>query len=160
MAIDMFLKVEGIEGESKNAKHLKWIDVVSFNWGAKQPGNVAVGGGGGSGKVNYQDLTIQALIDKSTPALLKYCSTGKHLPKLQLSICKSGGQEIEYTKITLEEVLLTATEFIGQSYGATLGMAYSFQAGKVSLEYSEQTADGGKGPSSIAGWDIKQNKEV
>jgi len=67
----MFLKVEGINGESKNANHKQWIDVFSFNWGARQPGNMAVGGGGGAGKVNFRDLTVQALIDKATPALLK-----------------------------------------------------------------------------------------
>ncbi|MGE6888400.1 type VI secretion system tube protein Hcp, partial [Serratia bockelmannii] len=49
MAMDMFLKVEGINGESKNANHKQWIDVFSFNWGARQPGNMAVGGGGGAG---------------------------------------------------------------------------------------------------------------
>ncbi|EPC4310549.1 type VI secretion system tube protein Hcp, partial [Cronobacter sakazakii] len=52
MAIDMFLKVEGVTGESKDANHSSWIDVLSFNWGAAQPGNMAVGGGGGAGKVN------------------------------------------------------------------------------------------------------------
>jgi len=56
MAIDMFLKVEGVTGESKDANHASWIDVLSFNWGAAQPGNMAVGGGGGAGKVNFQDL--------------------------------------------------------------------------------------------------------
>lgn len=51
MAIDIFLKIDGIEGESQNANHKKWIDVLSFNWGAQQPGNMSVGGGGGAGKL-------------------------------------------------------------------------------------------------------------
>ncbi|WP_273852508.1 Hcp family type VI secretion system effector [Serratia bockelmannii] len=159
MAMDMFLKVEGINGESKNANHKQWIDVFSFNWGARQPGNMAVGGGGGAGKVNFRDLTVQALIDKATPALLKYCSAGKHLAKVQLSLCKAGGQEVEYTHITLEDVLVTHTDFIGVEHGSTLGIEYSFQAGKVSMEYWEQAKQGNKGASVQMGWDIKQNKE-
>ncbi|EKP4478785.1 type VI secretion system tube protein Hcp, partial [Cronobacter dublinensis] len=69
MAIDMFLKVEGVTGESKDANHSNWIDVLSFNWGAAQPGNMSVGGGGGAGKVNFQDLAVQAIVDKGTPAI-------------------------------------------------------------------------------------------
>lgn len=160
MAIDIFLKVDGIDGESQNANHKKWIDVYSFSWGAKQPGNMAVGGGGGAGKVNYRDLTVQALVDKGTPALLKYCSSGKHIAKVQLSICKAGGQEVEYTLITLEDVLVTQTDYIGVAHGSTLGMEYSFQASKVAMEYWEQTSQGNKGASVQMGWDIKQNKEV
>lgn len=60
MAIDMYMKVEGMTGESQDSNHKGWTDVLSFNWGASQPGNMAAGGGGGSGKVNYQDLRIQA----------------------------------------------------------------------------------------------------
>ncbi|MBP2170818.1 type VI secretion system secreted protein Hcp [Erwinia toletana] len=158
MATDMFLKVEGIEGESQNANHKKWIDVYSFSWSAQQPGNMAVGGGGGAGKVNFGDLSVQALIDKTTPTLLQYCSAGKHLPKVQLSVCKAGGQEVEYTLITLEDVLVTHTDFIGVKHGSTLGMEYSFQAAKVSTEYWEQSDKGNRGASVQMGWDIKQNK--
>lgn len=48
MAIDMFLKVEGVTGESKDSNHISWTDITSFSWGASQPGNMSVGGGGGA----------------------------------------------------------------------------------------------------------------
>ena len=72
MAIDMFLKVEGASGESKDSNHKGWTDITSFSWGASQPGNMGVGGGGGAGKVCFNDLHVNALVDKSTPALLKH----------------------------------------------------------------------------------------
>lgn len=68
--------------------------------GASQPGNMSVGGGGGAGKVNFNDLHVNALIDKSTTAILKHCASGKHLTKVELSVCKAGGQQVEYTRIT------------------------------------------------------------
>lgn len=98
MAIDMFLKVEGASGESKDSNHKGWTDITSFSWGASQPGNMGVGGGGGAGKVCFNDLHVNALIDKSTPALLKHCSSGKHLTKIELSVCKAGGSQVEYAK--------------------------------------------------------------
>lgn len=49
MSTDLFLKIEGITGESQDANHKGWIGVDSFTWGATQPGNMATGGGGGAG---------------------------------------------------------------------------------------------------------------
>ena len=49
MAIDMFMKVEGINGEAKDANHKDWTDIESFDWGAEQPGSMTTGGGGGAG---------------------------------------------------------------------------------------------------------------
>ncbi len=147
-------------GESKNSNHTGRTDITSFNWGATQPGNMAVGGGGGAGKVNFADLHVDALIDNSTTAILKYCSSGKHLTKVELSICKAGGGQVEYARITLEDVLVTAVNCTGSDSGDTVGITYSFQASKVKQQYWEQTSTGGKGAESSAGWNIKENKEA
>lgn len=58
MSIDLFLKIEGITGESQDSNHKGWINIDSFTWGASQPGNMSIGGGGGAGKVQYRDLTV------------------------------------------------------------------------------------------------------
>ena len=39
MAVDYFLKIDGIEGESKDSKHAKEIDLLSWSWGASQTGS-------------------------------------------------------------------------------------------------------------------------
>ncbi|WP_034912043.1 type VI secretion system tube protein Hcp [Erwinia sp. 9145] len=160
MAIDMFLKVDGVTGESKDSNHTGWTDITSFSWGATQPGNMSVGGGGGAGKVNYNDLHVNALIDKSATAILKYCSSGKHINKVELSICKAGGNQVEYTRITLEDVLVTSVEYSGENDGDLVGLAYAFQAAKVKQQYWEQSSSGGKGAESSAGWNIKENREA
>lgn len=157
MAVDIFLQVEGVSGESQDSNHKGWIDALSYTWGASQPGNVAVGGGGGAGKVTYRDLSVQALIDKATPTLLTYCSSGKHVTKVILSVCKAGGTQIEYSRITLEDVLITLTEFNGVSNTDTIAVNYNFQAAKVSLKYWIQTEKGGKGAEVSGGWNIKKN---
>ncbi|WP_411751993.1 Hcp family type VI secretion system effector [Serratia sp. (in: enterobacteria)] len=159
MAIDMFLKVEGANGESKDSNHKGWTDIISFSWGASQPGNMGVGGGGGAGKVCFNDLHVNALVDKSTPALLKHCASGKHLGKIELSICKAGGGQVEYVKITLEDVLVTSVQYTGSDGEDTVGVNYAFQAAKVKQQYWEQSDKGGKGAESSAGWNIKENKE-
>jgi type VI secretion system secreted protein Hcp len=160
VAIDMYLKVDGINGESTDANHKNWIDVLSFSWVAQQQGNMSVGGGGGTGKVVFQDLQVYALIDKATPAILGYCSAGKHVTKIELSACKAGGSQVEYVNIALEDVLVTSTQFTGVDSNDGINILYTFQASKVQVKYYEQSGQGGKGAESSTGWDIKQNKAL
>jgi len=160
MSTDLFLKIDGITGESQDNNHKGWINIDSFTWGASQPGNMSVGGGGGAGKVQYRDLSVQALIDKATPAIMRYVSIGKHLSRVELSICKAGGKQIEYCRITLVDVLITSVIFNGTTNRDTIGLSYQFQASKVKTQYWEQSASGSKGAETQSGWDIKGNREV
>ncbi|EIC84123.1 type VI secretion system tube protein Hcp [Serratia sp. M24T3] len=157
MAISMFLQVSGITGESKDSNHTGWSDILSFSWGANQPNNMNVGGGGGAGKVYFNDLHVNALIDKATPSLMKYCANGEHIPTITLSVCKAGGTQVEYTQIVLTQVLVTAVQYIGAHTDDTVGINYSFQAASVKSEYWVQLDTGGQGASTEFTWDIKQN---
>ncbi|MFS2222873.1 Hcp family type VI secretion system effector [Pantoea sp. B65] len=156
MSTDMYLKVEGVSGESKDSNHNGWTDITSFSWGATQQGNT----GGAVGKVNFSDLHITAPVDKSVTALIKYCATGKYVNKVELSLCRAGGQQIEFLKITLQDVLVTTVDFSGATKDDKLAVTYCFQAAKVRQQYWETTSSGGKGAETSAGWDIKENREI
>ncbi|WP_208507881.1 type VI secretion system tube protein Hcp, partial [Variovorax paradoxus] len=86
MAVDMFMRVEGANGESKDSNHKDWTDIKSFAWGATQPGNMVSGGGGGVGKASFNDLQVLARIDKAAPSVMKNCASGKHLSKVEVSV--------------------------------------------------------------------------
>lgn len=160
MAVDMFMKIDGANGESKDANHKDWTDIQSFSWGATQPGAITSGGGGGIGKANFNDLHVVARIDKASPAVMKHCANGKHLSKIELSLCKAGGTQIEYSKITLDDVLVTSVQIAADKESEAVLVNYAFQAAKVKQQYWEQTDTGGKGAESLVAWDIKQNKEA
>ena len=160
MAIDMFMKVEGVNGESKDSNHKDWTNIESFDWGAEQPGSMTSGGGGGAGKVNFNVLTVVAAIDKAAPTILKNCATGQHLSKVEISVCKAGGEQIEYSRTTLEDVLVTGVKFIGVQDNDALKMRYSFQAAKVKNQYWEQTDKGSKGAEVQMAFNIKENKSA
>ena len=78
MSADMFLKIEGVEGEAVDHKHGGEIDVLAWSWGMTQSGSMHIGGGGGAGKVSVDNLTVTKYVDKSTPNLINTCCTGKH----------------------------------------------------------------------------------
>lgn len=160
MAVDMYMKIEGVNGESKDAQHKEWTDIKSFSWGATQPGSMSTGGGGGTGKASFNDLYVECRIDRAAPAVLKHCATGKHLGKVELSVCKAGGEQVEYSRITLEDVLVTSVQYTGNQDSDAMMVGYAFQAAKVKQQYWEQTDKGGKGAESVIGYDIKQNKTI
>ena len=90
MAVDMFLKLDGIEGESKDAKHAGEIDIESFAWGMAQTGSGHRGTGSGTGKVDVHDITITKVVDKSSPSLMLACANGKHIAKGSITVRRAG----------------------------------------------------------------------
>ena len=160
MAIDMFLKIEGVSGESKDTNHKDWTHLESFDWGADQSGSMSSGGGGGAGKVNFNDLTVVCAIDKAAPTILKNCAVGQHISKVEVSVCKAGGTQIEYSRTTLEDVLVTSVKFIGAQDSDVLKIRYAFQAAKVKTQYWEQSDKGSKGAEVQMAFNIKENKSI
>src|SRR5262245_14402751 len=106
MSMDMFFTIDGIKGESSDGSHKEAIDVLAWSWGLSQSATTHMGSGGGSGKVNVQDLSFTKYIDKSTSDLMNACFTGKHLKNAKLTVRKAGGDApLEYLKITLDDVI-------------------------------------------------------
>src|SRR5688572_31703919 len=94
MAVDVFLKLGDIKGESKDSKHPGEIDVLSWSWGVAQTGTMSVGGGGGAGKASFSDLSFMHGVDKASPVLMKACATGEHIKEATLTARKAGkGQQ-------------------------------------------------------------------
>ena len=95
MAVDMFLKLEGVTGESQDKVHTKEIDVLAWSWGMSNSGTAHVGGGAGSGKCNVQDLSFSKYVDSSSPKLMLNCCNGTHVAKGLLTVsqsrCETGG---------------------------------------------------------------------
>lgn len=151
MAVDLFLQIDGVTGESADANHAGHIDIVSLGWGASQAASIS-GGGAGAGKVSFGDLSIIADMDKATPTLLKFCASGKHIANIKVSMCKAGEKQMEYATIVLNDVLVTNVQF-----GHSNTVIYSFQGAKVEHHYWTQSKDGGKGAEIQMGWDIKGN---
>ena len=157
MGMGLFMKCAGCDGESENSAYKNWTHCSSFSWGVSQPSSMERGGGGSAGLGTFADLVVTAMMDKAYPDVLEKCANGKHLDKVELAGAKMGGNQWEYMKITLENVLVTSVSVSG-SDGAEVIVAYGFQASKLQSEYSPQTSQGTKGATVTKKWDVKQNK--
>lgn len=115
MAVDMFLKIDGIGGESIDTIHKDWIDISSFSWGETNAG--AAAGGAGAGKVAIQDFHFTKAIDKASPLLMLACASGLHMQKAQLVCRKAGTNPVEFLTVTIENCLLSSFAFTEHSGG-------------------------------------------
>jgi type VI secretion system secreted protein Hcp len=158
MAVDMFIKLAGIEGESKDKTHGKEIDVLAWSWGISQSGSFHHGGGGGAGKANFQDLSFTKWIDKSSPILMLHVANGKHIDQVDLVVRKAGENPLEYLKIKLEKVIVSSYSTGGSGGEDKLTENVSLNFAKVTINYQEQNATGGKEGGEIPfTWDIEAN---
>jgi len=158
MAVDMFLKLDGIKGESKDHKHEGTIHIESFSWGLNQTGAHGTGGGGGAGKVSVHDISITKFVEKSSPPLLQACASGKHIPNGLITVRKAGEKPLEYLKIKLMDILISSVQFAGHG-SDLLTENVTLNFAKFHVEYQEQKADGSGTPAGEMGWDVKANQK-
>lgn len=160
-AVDYFLKIEGIKGESHDAKHKDEIELESFSWGETNTGSMAAGGGGGAGKVQMQDFHFVMKMNKASPLLLLACASGQHIKQAILTCRKAGKEQQEFLKITFTDLLCSSYQTGGSSGSDVIPMdQVSLNFTQMKMEYKPQKADGTLDAAVTAGWNLKQNKAV
>ncbi|WP_428649248.1 Hcp family type VI secretion system effector [Roseibium sp.] len=160
MAVDFYLELDGIKGESQDKTHKDKIDVLSWSWGASQSGTTHMGSGSGSGKVHFQDLSITKYVDKSTPVLLQHISTGKHIAKGTLFVRKAAGDSpLEYIKLDMKDIIVTNVSTGGSGADDRITESVTLNFGEYKYIYTEQKPDGSKGAAPEFAWDIAANEK-
>jgi type VI secretion system secreted protein Hcp len=159
--VDYFLKIDGIEGESADSKHKGEIQLESFSWGVTNQGSHGMGGGGGAGKAAFQDIHFTKKVDSASPKLMLACATGEHIKKAILVARKAGKEQVDFYKVTLENVLVSSYQQSGSSHGDVAPTSsFSLNYAKVEFEYKPQKDDGSLGGAIKAGYDQKAQKMV
>ena len=158
MAVDYFLKIKDIEGESADSKHKNEIDILSWSWGESQSGSSSYGGGGGAGKVAMQDFNFTMTVNKASPKLLLACSNGSHIKEALLTCRKAGKEQQEYLKVKFTDLLVSSFQTGGSSGAEVPVDQISLNFAKIEYEYYPQKADGTLDAKVPVHWDLKQNK--
>ncbi|HEX6924601.1 MAG TPA: type VI secretion system tube protein Hcp [Longimicrobiaceae bacterium] len=157
MAVDMFLKLGDIQGESKDKTHKDEIDILAWSWGASNAGSFHTGGGGGSGKVNVQDLSFTKYVDLASTEIFLACCNGKHFPEATLVVRKAGETPLEYLTIHMADVLVTSYSTGGSGGEDRLTESVTLNFAKVKMTYKEQAPKGAQAKAPSVSWDIAAN---
>jgi type VI secretion system secreted protein Hcp len=161
MAIDVYLQIDGIKGESADDKHKDWIECKSVAWGVEQPKSATASTGGGhtAERCEHEDIHLTKLADLSSPLLLQNCSSGKTIPKARFEFMRADaqGERIKYFEIELENVLIGSVEprvEEGNFLHEKVGLKFS----KIRWKYTQQKIGGGAGGNTSGGWCLATNK--
>jgi type VI secretion system secreted protein Hcp len=141
-AVDYFLKIDGIDGESKDQNHTDEIQLESWSWGQTNSGSMAAGGGGGAGKVSMQDFTFTMTNNKASPELFLACAQGKHIDSCKLTCRKAGTDQQEYLLITFTDVLISSYQTGGGGGDVLPVESITFNFAKMEYSYAPQKDDG------------------
>ncbi len=156
MAVDYFLKLDGIEGESEDEKHKKEIQILSWNWGANNVSSVSGTGGSGAGKVSLSDFNIMTNFDKATPKFFKSVCAGTHIKTGTMAAIKSGGDGKPYLKVDFKELFVTGLQISGSSEVPTISVSFSYN--EIKIDYSTQNEQGNLTSTGPVTYDLKANK--
>jgi len=161
MAVEMFLDIKGVKGESKASGFVDKIDIFSFSFGASNPSQSAVGGGMGAGKVSLSSISFQKVVDNATPELFHGCCTGTHYDTATITVREAGGDNpVSYLVIDLGTVMVDSISWGGASGGDKPSESLSLAYSTIKITYTDQDAHGKgqKGPEF--GWNIKANTKL
>lgn len=145
MASDMFLKLDGIKGESTDDKHKDEIEIIGFSWGAHSNSSIgSASTGGGVGKANFSDFSFTKKVDIASPKLALISARGEHIATATLSIRKSGGAagQVDYQVYTMDTIYVTGLQVTGDS-GGEFHESLTLAPTKFKWEYKQQDAKGG-----------------
>lgn len=168
MAFDAYLKLDGLDGESTDAGHEKWIELVSYEVGADNASSVgSKSGGAGAGKASFKKLVIEKQSDKTSPEMFLKCCLGLHVKEATLDICKSGTDPKEaYLTFKFEKLFVNSIVDKGDDGSRSADSdqddyqieRVEFSFGKLTWTYKEQDDQGSMGGAIEKHYDVTTNK--
>lgn len=163
MAIDVYLYIDGIKGESNDDRHKDWIECRSVSFGVEQPKSATASTGGGhtAERCEHRDIVLSKLADLASPILLQTCSAGRTIPKAKFEFMRADaqGERVKYYEIEIENVLIGAVSPAVEE-GDILSEEVALKFSKIKWKYTQQKISGGAGGNTSGGWDLASNRVV
>ena len=161
MAIDVYLQIDGIKGESSDSTHVGWIEVTSAQWGVVQPKSATASTAGGhtAERCEHKSIALTKLVDLSSPILMQTCSAGRTIPKARLEFLRADGdgKRVKYYEVELHNVLIGSMDQVVHE-GSGLHDSFTLKFSKVKWMYTQQKISGGSGGNTAGGWDLSSNR--
>jgi type VI secretion system secreted protein Hcp len=155
-AVEYFLKVDGIPGDSADAAHSGEIEAESFGWGETHAGTTQGAGPGlPAGRTQVQDLNVTMQMSKASPLLMQACATGRRIGTVTLTVRKTGQQPVDFFVVKLSDVVITSYHTGGSAHADLPLDQIAFGFAKIELEFRPQRPDGSFDQSVRASWDVR-----
>jgi type VI secretion system secreted protein Hcp len=156
MTIDAFLKITGVEGESRKKDFEKQIEFQSFSWSVSQTTTTHGGSSGGTaGKAHVNDITFMKTLDKTSPTLLQNCMKGVHHKEIIMTFRKTTGDvQMPFLIYTMNDCVLSSYSISASDGSPEMYESMSINFARIKMEYVEQDKSGVKAGANTATWDL------
>lgn len=157
MAVDYYLKIDGVQGEATDQDFKDQINLLSFSWGGSQVSSAGTRtAGSGAGKVELSDFSVTKHFDKSSPQLFKALVSGTHSGTAVLSAVKAGASGKAFLKLTFEELFVTSQHVSASDELPAESVSFSYK--QIKIEYSTQNEKGTLTPTASHTYNVGTNK--
>jgi len=158
---DMFLKLEGIDGESLDHKHGREIEIVEFTWGLSNNASYALTQQDAANKAKVDNVTVTKYFDKASITLAQYCAMGQHIPQGRITCRKNSGEaKVDYLLIVLKKVMVTDIKWAGKEVAPGAPETVTLSFGQFKLFYTAQDSSGASGDVNEFGFDVQTHKPI
>ncbi len=162
MAFDAFVKIDGIPGDSTDAAHKGWIEILSYKNGIEQPitRSASAGGARAGERANHEPFVIVKDLDIATPLLERYLCSGKNIPTIELELCRATGNKQKYMSYKLSDSIITYVRAQGDctGEGALPTESVGFCYGKIEWTYTDTDEKTGSTKGNVSShWDTVTN---
>ena len=138
MAVDYFLNLATVPGESVAQNHSGEIQVLSWSWGGSQTSTVSATTGSGAGKVSLSDLNLMIEFETAT-----------------LAAVKSGAGNANYMTFALTEVFIASLQFSASGEVPSVSLSLTYKT--FQMDYYSQDAEGTVTNAGTAKYDVTTN---
>ncbi|QHM73522.1 Hcp family type VI secretion system effector [Mixta intestinalis] len=146
----MYLKIDGVEGECREALHQGWIEVEHYSYSFLRDYSVDA-----HGKPTYSPLSVSCRLDRATVELANLISNEETIKELVLSAWSMEDNSYEVFRLTLENVQPMHLYMQG-GFGMEGSLVnYEFQGSRYIWQHWKQGENGEKGSETRSGWDYE-----
>lgn len=160
MSAQMFLKLDGIAGQTTVEGVAKQIECLSFSHGISHPMTFGPSNAARTaGRPNHQDFIITKYLDESSPKLIEHCNRGEDVKTATFTFSQSDGPSGKVTPLWVVTMTKAIINSISTGGGGseipveTLTLNYT----TIKWEFKAQTEDATKKGTAATGWDLTKN---
>jgi len=158
---EMFLKLDGIEGESLDFAHSGEIEIKNWEWHTENHVNWDINQGGQSTKVEIKHIELKKICDKASVTLYQCCVTGRHIKNGTITCRKNDGeQKVEYLIVTLTDIMITKVDWSGEGGAQSLDENVGLSFAEFHLDYKVQNDTGNASGTTSFGFNVQKQQKA
>jgi type VI secretion system secreted protein Hcp len=154
-AIDLYLQIDGVKGESQDSLHKDWVDVLAVSQGLSS--FIQSLQQQSKGRVSFTDFSVSKYIDRWSVPLMQNLTYGKAFETATLDVVRGGKKPLVYWRIKFSDLLITSVSTGGSGGEDRLTESISFAFREIKWEYIEVDETGEARPPIFTSWNVTEN---